>query len=271
MTSEIPAGYVHGHTRREAERLSDQASTLSTLLHHDTLYPPGSSLLEAGCGVGAQTEILVSKNPDCRITSIDISVPSLRHARNAGEERQWNNVSFARADLFRLPFRDETFDHVFVCFVLEHLPSPLGALASLKKVLKPGGTLTVIEGDHGSAFFYPESRYASHCIRCLEDLQSEMGGNPRIGRELFPLLTSAGFGNVYVSPRQVYVDGSRPNLASGFTRQTFTAMVEGVRDQVIQKKKMPPDEFDRGIRDLVKTGEPGGVFCYTFFKAVCVK
>ena len=50
--------YVHGYSEREIERLVDQATTLSELLHHDTFYPPGSLVLEAGCGVGAQTVTL---------------------------------------------------------------------------------------------------------------------------------------------------------------------------------------------------------------------
>ncbi|MDH7509948.1 MAG: methyltransferase domain-containing protein [Methanolinea sp.] len=271
MTTRNPEEYVHGHSSREALRLSDQANTLSSLLHHDTVYPPGSLVLEAGCGVGAQTGILASRNTDLGIVSVDISNASLCQARNAGKAGRWENVSFARADLFELPFPDEVFDHVFICFVLEHLRNPPAALTSVRRVLKQGGTLTVIEGDHGSAFFYPESLHANECIRCLEELQKEMGGNPRIGRELFPLLSSAGFRDVHVSPRQVYVDGSRPDLACGFTRQTFTAMIEGVRDEVNRRGKMSPEDFDQGIRDLLRAAEPEGVFCYTFFKAVCVK
>ena len=51
----VTAEYVHGYTEREAERLHDQAATLADLLHDDTSYPEGAAVLEAGCGVGAQT------------------------------------------------------------------------------------------------------------------------------------------------------------------------------------------------------------------------
>ena len=44
--------YVHGFNPRENERLQDQAGTLVDLLHADTAYPRGSTVLEAGCGVG---------------------------------------------------------------------------------------------------------------------------------------------------------------------------------------------------------------------------
>jgi hypothetical protein len=74
-----------------------------------------------------------------------------------------------------------------------------------------------------------------------------------------------------VSPRTVYVDGSRPDLADGFTRRTFTAMVEGVRESAIATGIIDAAAFDAGIRDLSRTAEPDGVFCYTFFKGVGVK
>jgi ubiquinone/menaquinone biosynthesis C-methylase UbiE len=72
-------------------------------------------------------------------------------------ERGIGNVSFLEADIFALPFEQDRFDDVFVCFLLEHLADPLDALGRLRDVLKLGGTMTVIEGDHGSAFFYPDS------------------------------------------------------------------------------------------------------------------
>jgi SAM-dependent methyltransferase len=259
--------YVHGYTQRESIRLQDQASTLVELLHFDSIFPEGSRVLEAGCGVGAQTIPLARSNPTARITSVDVSAASLAEARERIKEAGITNVSFRQADIFRLPFQAESFDHVFVCFVLEHLADPIGALTALKTVLKPGGTITAIEGDHGSAYFSPDSEAAHRAIQCQVTLQAREGGNAMIGRELYPLLIKAGFANVRVSPRMVYVDGSRPELADGFTRKTFTAMIEGVRGTALAAGLMDQASFDKGIRDLYRAAEPDGVFCYTFFKA----
>ena len=57
--------------------------------------------------------------------------------------------------------------------------------------------MTVIEGDHGSACFYPYSAAAQKAINCLVDLQAGRGGNSLIGRTLFPLLQQAGFIKLY--------------------------------------------------------------------------
>lgn len=263
--------YVHGYDPRENIRLQDQASTLADLLHLDTFYPPGSRVLEAGCGVGAQTVTLAANSPEAIITSVDISEESVNAARRAAEAAGIGNVEFRQGDIFHLPFEGESFDHIFLCFVLEHLPRPVDALEILKGYLKGGGTITVIEGDHGSAFFYPESEFARRAIDCQVELQRRSGGNANIGRELYPLLQKAEYKDIRVSPRMVYVDSSRPRLVEGFTKKTFTAMIEGVREAALAAGITDHRAFDSGICDLYRTAGADGVFCYTFFKAVAVK
>lgn len=293
--------YVHGYSPREGERLVDQATTLEEILHGDTQYPAGSLVLEVGCGVGAQTVALASRSPQATFTAIDISDGFLAQARKRVADAGLKNVLFQKADVFNMPFIDESFDHVFVCFLLEHLAEPERAMKCLARVLKKGGTITVIEGDHGSAYFYPDSKEAHKAIECQVRLQKRGGGDACIGRRLYPLITqiksneqninrgnvqteeksgqahgaapaSGGlFGDVRVSPRMVYVDSSRPKLVDGFTRKTFTAMVEGVREDAIEAGMIDAQTFDKGIADLYRTAEQDGVFCYTFFKATAIK
>jgi SAM-dependent methyltransferase len=260
--------YVHGYHPRENERLQDQAGTLVDLLHSDTAYPAGSTVLEVGCGVGAQTVTLAQRSPNARFTSIDVSAESIAEARRRADRAGLTNVEFRRADIFALPFEGESFDHVFVCFVLEHLSRPVGALAILERQLRPGGTITVIEGDHGSTYFHPDSLAAHAAIQCQVTMQRAAGGNAEIGRQLYPLMVEAGFDAVRVSPRMVYVDGSRQDLVDGFTRKTFTAMIEGIREPALAARLIDPETFDAGVRDLHRTTEPDGVFCYTFFKGM---
>ena len=263
--------YVHGYSQREHERLVDQAGTLTELLHGDTRYPAGSSVLEAGCGVGAQTVTLARNSPGARFTCLDVSSRSLEAARARARAASLENVTFQQGDIFELPCPEASFDHVFVCFVLEHLRRPDEALAILRSRLKPGGTLTVIEGDHGSTFFHPEDVDARAAIDCLVTLQARAGGDALIGRRLFPLLAQAGLRDVRVSPRMVYVDSSRPEWVEGFTRNTFTAMVEGVREEALAAGLVDPQRWARGVAGLRRTAARDGVFCYTFFKAVGVR
>ena len=258
--------YVHGYASRESARLQDQASTLEGLLHRDTRFAPGSLVLEAGCGVGAQTVPLGKNSPQAMIVALDISRTSAREAWARAEEAGLDNVRLLQADIFHLPFRVEAFDHLFICFVLEHLPHPVEALRMLMQFIKPGGSITVIEGDHGSAYFHPDSAAARRAIDCQVQLQKSTGGNAMIGRELYPLLRAADFSEVSVSPRMVYVDSSRPELVEGFTKKTFAAMIEGVGPAAVKAGLIERGEFQQGVRDLYRAAEDDGVFCYTFFK-----
>ena len=267
MTTE----YVHGYSEKEGGRLVDQATTLTELLHCDTVYPAGSLVLEAGCGVGAQTVTLARKSPGAAFVSVDISPASLAQAKERVDTAGLTNVTFRQGDIFSLSFPPAHFDHVFVCFVLEHLADPGKAIAHLGRFLKPAGSITVIEGDHGSAYFHPESAPARRAVQCLVDLQRQAGGDALIGRRLYPLLVAAGVRDVRVSPRMVYVDATRPALVDGFIRKTFTAMVEGAGAEAIRRNMIDAESWGKGIRDLERTAEPDGTFCYTFFKAVGVK
>ena len=262
--------YVHGYDAVESGRLDDQARTLEALLHHDTCYPAGRRVLEAGCGTGAQSAILARRSPGARITAVDIAATSLDAAQKRLGALGLQGVQFEQADCARLPHADGCFDHVFVCFMLEHLVQPNQVLAELKRVLQPGGTLTVIEGDHGSFYCYPQTDAARRVVRCLIDLQAAAGGDALIGRRLYPLLDGARFEEVRVAPRVVYVDPSRPEWEQGFSRDTFIAMVAGVEEEALNRGLIDPVGWRRGIEDLKKTiGR--GTFHYTFFKAVARK
>ncbi len=267
----MTGAYVHGYDAREVERLQDQAATLVELLHGDVRYQAGEQVLEAGCGVGAQTLPLAARSPDARFTSIDVSDASIAEARRQVAAVGLGNVTLRQADIHALPFAAESFDHVFVCFVLEHLTRPEAALSNLLRVLKPGGTMTVIEGDHGSAYFHPASEAADDAIKAQVELQRRAGGDALIGRRVYPLMAGAGLASVRVSPRMVYVDASRPTLVEGFIRRTFNPMIAGVRAAAIAAGLADPDGFDAGLRDLDRTAGPDGVFCYAFFKGVGVK
>jgi SAM-dependent methyltransferase len=261
------AGYVHGYSEFETRRLGDQADTLAELLHAGTVFPAGSRVLEAGCGIGAQTVHLVAANPETSFVAVDISDDSLTSARaRMAAQAPGAAVEWHCADLHDLPFADGEFDHLFVCFVLEHLPDPVRALTRLRRVLRPGGTITVIEGDHGSAFFHPDSAYARAAIGCQIRLQHNAGGDALIGRRLQPLLTEAGYLDVVVRPRTVYADRTRPALVDGFTRNTFIAMVESVGDDALAAGLTTRAAWDQGIADLHDTVE--GTFHYTFFKGI---
>jgi SAM-dependent methyltransferase len=263
-----PPDYVHGYSARESQRLLDQSSVLEALLHRRRRYRAGERVLEAGCGVGAQTVALARDNPEASFVSCDVSGESLAAARARVAKAGLDNVRFEEANLYALPYGKAAFDHVFVCFVLEHLTEPESAIRALLRVLAPGGTLTVIEGDHGSVIMHPDSAAAHRAIEALVELQHRAGGDANIGRRLYPLLVDAGVADVQVKLRTVYADASHPDRVRGFTLDTFTAMVEGVRDGALAASLLDAATFDAGVAGLRRAAASDGTFTYTFFEAV---
>jgi ubiquinone/menaquinone biosynthesis C-methylase UbiE len=116
--------------------------------------------------VGAQTVELARRSPGAEITAVDISSEALAAAERRMHDAGLDGVRFRQADLLDLPFPDGAFDHVILCFALEHLPDPDPALRRFVRAVRPGGTGTAIEGDHGSTFFHPDDPFARRTIDC---------------------------------------------------------------------------------------------------------
>lgn len=257
--------YVHGYAPRETQRLADQAEILRALLHDGVAFPPGSRVLEPGCGTGMQTAALLAGSPGIHVTAIDIDATQLAHA--AARLASAPGVELVEADLLTAPFAPASFDHAFVCFLLEHVPQPAAALAAVHRAVAAGGSVVVIEGDHGSCRFHPETAASRAVWEALSACQRRLSGDPDIGRRLHGLLTAAGFTDVTVEPRLVYADAGRDALRDGFVRRIIVPMVQGARDQALAAQLVEPAAWDRGIAELLATGDGDGAFCYTFFRA----
>lgn len=161
----------------------------------------------------------------------------------------YSNVTFQKGDIYHTGFLKGSFDNIFLYFVLEHLHDPISALTHLISLLVPGGTITVIEGDHGSTSLYPRSAAADETIQKLIDMQAEKGGKALIGCELYPLLSTIGLSDLFVEPLMVYVDASRPDIVEGFIEKTFIAMIEGVREEALMSGRISKERWDEGIGD----------------------
>ena len=263
------AEYLRGYSTIAAARLGAQAASLEELLHGGSAFADGTHVLEAGCGVGAQTEVLARRHPGARFTSVDISEASLAHARARIATAGIDRVSFLHADLLALPFDTGSFDHIFMNFVLEHCGNPAMALHGLHRVLRPGGTITVIEPDHTTTAFHPSSPATCSVYEGMVRAQAAMGGDGRIGHRLFPLLQEAGFHVEMVEPRVLYVDGRLPERVAAIIGGVVVPALETTRGNMIRLGGLTTSVADQGLaewRNLV--ANPQCVFATTLFKAL---
>jgi len=253
--------YVHGRSPREAERLADQARILRPLIHDGVRFPAGSRLLEPGCGTGMQTAALLENSPGIRVLALDRDAGQIAEARSRIGDR--GDVTFHVADMETASLEPGSFDHAFVCFLLEHLRDRGAALAAVRRAVRRGGTITVMEGDHGCCRFHPETPAARAVWEALSARQRRLGGDPDIGRRLHAELTDAGFVEARSELRPVWVDGVTPDLRDAFVRRIITPMVAGGTDD----GALDAETRDRGLAELEATADGGGSFFYGFFRA----
>jgi 2-polyprenyl-6-hydroxyphenyl methylase/3-demethylubiquinone-9 3-methyltransferase len=103
----------------------------------------GKRLLDIGCGRGGFASWL-ARHPAAPVDVVgcDFSPVAVEKARRFAAESGVRHVRFEVADIQRLDqFADGTFDTVFSCETIEHVPDPPLAVRQLARVLKPGGRL----------------------------------------------------------------------------------------------------------------------------------
>lgn len=118
---------------------------LPTLLS-SVVMPAGSHCLEIGTGMGWGTVGLLQKEASLAVVATDYEGPILERARAFVQERQPGaRVDYVRVDAKALPFLKARFDFVLSLYVLHHAKGYRAALLEIARVLKPGGTLLVMD------------------------------------------------------------------------------------------------------------------------------
>lgn len=258
-------GYVHGFSGEEQARLAEQARFLAPVVFEGVDFSGCRRLLELGCGVGAQTRLLLERWPELLITAVDASAAQLEAARRslAGERR----VRLVRADAERLPFREAAFDGVFVVWLLEHVRRPLPILAEARRILRPGGLLHAIEVANATLRLEPAMPVTWRWWEAMNRLQKDLGGDPDVGARLERLLADAGFRRIEVRAGRFGADGREPERRSGIARYWRDLMLSCAAQLEARGWVEPGDagrmraEWDAFERD------PGASFSYSPVRA----
>jgi 2-polyprenyl-3-methyl-5-hydroxy-6-metoxy-1,4-benzoquinol methylase len=106
---------------------------------NDGNHAEGKTILEAGCGAGRFTEVLLDIT-SAHVTSVDLSDAVVANAENFPPSERHR---IAQADIRQLPFEPQSFDYVMCLGVVQHTPDPEQTVRALWNQVKPGGTLVI--------------------------------------------------------------------------------------------------------------------------------
>jgi len=183
------------HSDEECERLELQAR-LANIGGHLRYLPvsPGNRVLDAGCGSGSMSRLIAGSFPRAEVVGVDLREQYLDFARRLASAENIQNLAFRSADVFALPFADESFDVVWTKYLLQWLKEPKRALNELKRVTRRGGVVVSCDFVGFAIEHYPVTsefdRQVRYVMKSLVDCD--------IGRKVAPLMISLGFRDVHV-------------------------------------------------------------------------
>ena len=258
--------YVHGYGTPEQQRLVEQAEHWRFRMIRDgTQLEPGTGLLEVGCGVGAVLAVLGQEFPGVRLTGVDIEPKQLAFAREhlarAGVE-----ATLIEADALALPFDDESFDHVWMMWFLEHVADPVAVLREARRVLVPGGALTAIEVDYSTCRAEPSTPPIEALIRTLVAGMAASGWSDA-GTRLPGWLREAGFRDVDEGERPYWWQDDDLAVQASYAAD----VIESALDALAQLPGADEGELRAGLRDLrALVDQPGAGLGWVVHKSTAV-
>jgi len=215
----------------------------------------GWTLLDAGCGFGVIPFELAGQL-QIEIHGVDVDEAKLQVARDIQVRLQEcgyldgsSTITFGQGNLETLDFSDEVFDFVYVSFVYQYLKDPESVTDEFYRVLRPGGSLCIVDADDGLSLIYPEPSAAySNMSEAFAKLQASNGGDRNVGRKLASFLDGTGFDVIatLILPAAEYRSTSADEPGRRFLLGRFAEARKGIVDAGI----MNEGDFDKNFESL---------------------
>ncbi|PRY16313.1 methyltransferase family protein [Pontibacter ummariensis] len=262
--------YLHGYSEEEQNRLYKQARFMENKIYADIDLSMVTNLLEVGCGVGAQSEILLRRYPQLFLTGIDYSDKQISKARKflSTVLCATDRYELQQGNAMDMDFPSQSkFDGAFLCWVLEHIPEPSRVLSEVRRVLRPGSPIVVTEVLNSSFFVEPYSPNVLQYWMRFNDLQYDMKGDPFVGAKLGNLLQSVGYQRIETKPKTYHLDNRNPAKRAEMIGFWTELLLSGL-PQLLEAGYVGEDLAEKVKEEMhIVAKNPNAVFFYTFMQA----
>lgn len=217
---------------------------------------PTATMLDLGCGPGYLSEVLGELAPQGRVIGVDVDPGLLARARESFAKRGWSHGEFVEAWADKLPLPDHGVDLVYSRFLFQHLADPAGVLREVRRVLRPGGTVVLVDTDDAGLAVYPEPKSFRALLEGSHKAQARAGGDRFVGRKLKSLLVAAGFEEVSVRVE--------PFTSELVGMAAFLDIAVGYKRQIVTDDLLPAAELREVLAALDALTRDPGAFGQTF-------
>lgn len=267
-TSGLADGYIHGFTKLEQDRLYSQARVHEDAIFTTIDFSGCRDILEIGSGVGAQTQILLERYPDAKIQCVDASTEQVARARNGLKAAlKEGRVKVDQADALHLPYPENSFDGVFICWLLEHVQNPVGILKEAKRVLKPGGVIYCNEVFNATFYVHPYSPATLKFWFEFNDYQWSLKGDPFVGGKLANYLMAAGYQNVTTKVLTHQYDNRMPKKRAAFIDYWTELLLSGAPSLLKAGRVTPQIVKEMTEESQTLKDAPDSVIFYSWIQA----
>lgn len=258
----VASGYLHGFSHSEQDRLRAQARFLEHMVFKGVDFSDKHHIVELGCGVGAQTEILLERFPHLKVTGIDSQAKQIASAKKAHAGNK-ARVSFDVGDALHLPYADSSFDGAFICWFLEHVAHPVDILAELRRVLRTSAKVFISEVQNHTLYVHPYSPATLQYWFQFNDHQWGLGGDPFVGAKLANYLMAAGYQAVNTRMNEIHLDNRTPKRRGEFI-DYWTALLLSGSEQLLSTGRVTPALVKEMTAELARLKlDPNAVFFYS--------
>lgn len=261
--------YIHGFSPQEQERLRKQARFAEHLVYQNINLSGVKKLLEVGCGVGAQSEIILRRFPDLHLTGIDLSKRQLAaaHDKLSHLPVAAGRFQIQEMNAEAMTFDGASFDAGFLCWILEHVPDPRRVLSEVRRVLRPGSVVYLTEVLNSSFFLDPYSPNTWKYWTAFNEYQLAQNGDPFVGAKLGNLLLQLGYRDIQTEVKTWFLDNRTPQARKDCI-EYWEELLLSASQQLIDAGCVS-EEVVSGMKDEFRkvAQDPNAVFFYSFVQA----
>lgn len=260
--------YIHGTQGEEQQRLSDLNKITNDSFIKYLGIEAGQKVCDFGCGLGNLMKDIAKLHPDVEITGLEKSKDQyLKAKENIGDNRK---VTLKNQDILKNDLPDNYFDVTYCRYVLEHVDDPALAVKEMLRVTKNGGRIVSQENDLHNVIYFPEIPGHGELMKQFCALQTQMKGDPFVGRKLFSIYNGGGAKQVQLSYEPEIYTEENPAAYRAWMNNSLNIFL-GAKEELLQRKLVDRDVHDAVCNELrARIQQPLGVALF-HWNRVCAQ